>query len=351
MIGEIISNSAINAKIHAKMKNTLKAGDFERIVHMRSVAEIAEMLKNTPKFRTVLRDLDADKLHRGELEALLQGLVAMDIRSILSFSGTSVKFFLSIFAIRSEIEYIKVLLRRLNSNETYDVGPVIKFESEFHSGVDFAALSNAKSFDEFTTVLQHTVYYLPLKGFAGSDTPPGNFEIEAALDKFYQKLTYAYMSKFLSKADAKAVRRIFDIDTDIKNIMFIIRAKLYYKVDKQMINLYMSDKGKRLKPENIRDIINANSDEEIKNAIGRTVYRSIFDDGLEKAEGRIAEDRLMRHRKAFRQNPYSIESVLYYIEMQEMEIRNITMAIEGVRYGLNPDVIKSYLLGMTNLRS
>ncbi len=350
MIGEIISNSAINAKIHAKMKNNLKAEDFERIVHMHSVAEIAEMLKNTPKFRTVLRGLDVDKLHRGELEALLQGLVARDIRSILSFSGTSVKFFLSIFAIRSEIEYIKVLLRRLNSNETYDLGPVIKFESEFHSGVDFVALSKAKGFDEFTAVLQHTAYYLPFKGFSGTGTPPGNFEIEAALDKFYRKLTYAYMSRFLSKADAKAVRRIFDIDTDIENIMFIIRAKLYYKMDKEMINLYMSDKGRRLKPENIRDIINADSNEELKNAIGRTVYRGIFGDGLEKTEGRIAEARLMRHRRAFRQNPYCIEAVLYYIEMQEMEIRNITMAVEGVRYGLDPDIIKSYLLGMTKFK-
>ena len=39
-----------------------------------------------------------------------------------------------------------------------------------------------------------------------------------------------------------------------------------------------------------------------------------------------------------------------YIKFKETEIKNIIMTIEGIRYGLEPEEIKSYLIGMPDSR-
>jgi V/A-type H+-transporting ATPase subunit C len=349
MIGEIISNSAINAKIHAKMRSNLKAEDYNCIVNMKSVAEIAEMLKNRPRFKRLFAGIDVRNIHRGQIEASLRRIIIEDIKSFLPFMGTSAKFFLRVYSIRNEIEYIKVIIRLLNSNEIDYMKRMTRFDGEFSSGVDFTALANAKSFDEFAEILKPTIYYMPLRSFAGNKTVSGNFEVEAALDRFYRSLTYSYMSRYLSKSDADTVEKILAVDTDLENLMFIIRAKLYYKMDKELICLYLSDKGRKLKSADIERLVSAKSDEELKKAVSETVYAELFFDGFDKAEDKIQRTKINYYRKAFKRRPYSTEAVLYYLKLCETEIKNITMATEGVRYGLDPKVIKGYLLNSENI--
>ncbi len=344
MIGEIISNSAINAKMHAKMRNLLKTEDYDKMICMRSVSEIAEYLKGMAKFKRIFENSKSGQIHRGQLEAGLRSLMARDIQSFLAFSGTSYKFFLRIFAIKGEVEHIKMLIRLLNSNENKTIFRMTTLDGEYSSGVDFTALANAQSFNEFVEILKPTIYHTPLKGFVGKAINPTNFEIEAALDRFYRHLAYNYTTKHLSKTDASAVAKLFDADTDMENLMFIIRAKLYYKMDKELIKLYLGEEGSRLKSADIKKLLDAETDTELKNAVRETYYGYLFDEGIEKAEHKIAEEKTKLHRQVFKRNPYSIESVLYYIKLQELEIKNITMTVEGVRYGLPPDTIKGYLL-------
>ena len=42
MITNVIKNSSINTKVHAKMRGTLNNADYDRLVNMRSVPEAAE---------------------------------------------------------------------------------------------------------------------------------------------------------------------------------------------------------------------------------------------------------------------------------------------------------------------
>ena len=53
------------------------------------------------------------------------------------------------------------------------------------------------------------------------------------------------------------------------------------------------------------------------------------------------------HSRMFHKNPYSIESILYFIKLKQIEIKNIIMIIEGIRYGIEPETIKGYLIGVT----
>jgi len=51
------------------------------------------------------------------------------------------------------------------------------------------------------------------------------------------------------------------------------------------------------------------------------------------------------HRQLVNKYPYTIESVMSYLYFREIEIKNITSVIKGIRYGLGPDKIKPYIIG------
>ena len=52
------------------------------------------------------------------------------------------------------------------------------------------------------------------------------------------------------------------------------------------------------------------------------------------------------HQKFFRLYPYSVLAVVSYLHCKEIEISNITTMIEGIRYGLAPEAILPYVVGL-----
>ncbi len=345
MIKDIIQNSSMNAKMHSKMRGILKDKEYERLIVMKSVPQVAEYLKNNTRFGEILGDVDVETIHRGQLEARLHTLITQDLQSFLAFSETSSKFFLNLFEVKNEIAYIKVLMRLLKSGEREGEDSVYRHGTELKSNIDFTELANIKSMDAFLEKLEATIFGRPLRHFKENPERQNMFEIEMALDNFYRDLVFSYTKKYLSKTEAKIAEKTFGTATDLENIMYIVRAKKYYGFSTEMIftHLYMHSTG--LKKEEIRAIAEANGDAEMLDAIMATRYGKVFAGTLENAENRINMYILKIHRRMFRQKPYSIEAILYYVKMREIEIKNIIMIIEGIRYGLKPQTIKGYLIG------
>lgn len=347
MITNVIKNSSINTKVHAKMRGTLNNADYDRLVNMRSVPEAAEYLKNNTRFAEIFRGIDVENIHRGQLEARLHMLMTRDLKSFLAFSGTSAKFFLSLFAIKDEIVYLKILLRLIMSDSPPGFAGTYRFEGDFYNDIDFTALANAKDFDTFANMLSGTIYGKVFHSFIGHPKRQNLFEIENALDLFYRNLVFNYMSKYLSKNEKGFAEKTFGAETDIDNIMLIVRAKKYYGMTADMIYPYICTKSYRLKKEELQSIAEADSDSGMMDAIGKTCYARLFSGGLKNAESRISVYTLELHSRMFHKNPYSIESILYFIKLKQIEIKNIIMIIEGIRYGVEPETIKGYLIGVT----
>ena len=221
-----------------------------------------------------------------------------------------------------------------------------RFEGDFYNDIDFTALANAKDFDTFANMLSGTVYGKVFHSFIGHPKRQNLFELENALDLFYRNLVFNYMSKYLSKDEKGFAEKTFGAETDIDNIMLIVRAKKYYGMTADMIYPYIC-KSYRLKKEELQSIAEAASEQGMMDAIGKTYYARLFSGGLKNAESRISVYTLELHSRMFHKNPYSIESILYFIKLKQIEIKNIIMIIEGIRYGIEPETIKGYLIGVT----
>ena len=95
MISQVIGNSSINTKMHAKLRGTLRREDYDKMVNMKSVPEAAEFLKHNTRFEKAFEGIDVETIHRGRLEARLKILMSRDLQSFMAFTGTSAKFCVS----------------------------------------------------------------------------------------------------------------------------------------------------------------------------------------------------------------------------------------------------------------
>lgn len=340
MIGEIIKNAAANAKIHAKLKNSLSAQDYEKMVAFSTVSQLAAFLKKNKDYNEALQDVSPETVHRGELERRLKSVISRDIQSLLPFSGASSKAFLSLFEMRNEIWNLKILLRLLFQ-------PNENFAGYSSAGtLPYAKLFRAKTFEEFVELLQGTIYYKVFQPYLAQPARQTLFELETALDIFYQDITFAYIEKHLSKDEAKIALKAYGTEVDLQSILFIIRAKIYYGFTAEQILPYVTGKRFRLKEADIKALAEAKDKEHALEAAKNTYYKELFEGGLNGIEGKVSAYSLKMHKKGFKLKPYSLESVLCYIKIREVEIQNVIMITEGIRYGLPPQEIKSYIIGM-----
>ena len=329
MISRVINNSAVNTKVLAMKRGGLSEKDYKIMSGLSSVSEAAEFLKNNTRYSALLKNTDTASVHRGMLEKLLRSQLQYDIKSLLSFSGSSAKFFLNIYTVKEEIYSIKIFLRYLL------MGRIETFRREsYFTEKTFSRLKNVNSFDEFTEALANTDYYRVLKVFTEHPERQNLFEIEMTLDMFYKSLCQKYIKKYLSKEDAKSVERSFGIQTDLDTAMFILRAKKYYNFSSEQIYLYLNTAPYRLKLSEIKAMAEAKDSEEIIGILLTTPYKEVFSADTRFFENNVLRYNLKTHSSLYRKNPYSIEAILYYINIKEIEIKNITTLIDGIRYGL-----------------
>ncbi len=343
-MGGVMKNSALNVKIRGKLKNRLTNDMYRRMTALKSVPDVAKFLKEETSYKRLLPETDVSEIHRGYLEKLLTMGLSRDIGSLTSFMDISETAFMRIFEIREDMENIKVFLRYLCADHADRFIPAAIFGGS--GKIDFQRLAGVKNFDEFLSVIDGTIYAKPLKGFSGYEERPNIFDMENSLSAYYNTLVFKYAKKYLSPGEFETVKETYGSAADLSTVMFIIRAKKNFDMPVEQFYPYIKHKYAHLSEEIVTEMTNAKSADEVYEILKKTKYYKIFADSSASAERRIEKYISDLHAKMFRRAQYSIEAVLYYVNVRETELRNIVTIIEGIRYGLEPEMMKRYLIGI-----
>ena len=242
------------------------------------------------------------------------------------------------------IIYYSYIVKQYEENLSHENFTDFYYKKDSLTEKIFLKLKDAGTFSELAEALIDTEYYAALKPFIGEPERQNLFEIETALDMMMNKLCIKYINTLLSKEEAKIVMRSYGIRSDLELIMFILRSKKYYGFTPKQIYPHINIHTYRLKEEDIKAMANANNQEEILNIVKTTPYKRVFSDKADFYEKSISKFILEIHHSLYRKNPYSIEAILFYIALKNVEINNITALIEGIRYGLAPEEIREHLI-------
>ncbi|MEG2668912.1 MAG: V-type ATPase subunit [Oscillospiraceae bacterium] len=347
-MGNIMTNSALSAKIRAMNGGTIKSADYEALIKLKSVSDVAIYLQTNTRYKASLALINSTQIHRGELEKALKTQLLSDIISFAPFLNTSNRFFIEALELEDGIEKLKLFLSLLL------IGTPEKFgEYEFDikgnkSTVDTKKLAKVKTFAEFMEFIKSTIFYKALISFENDPSRQQLFFLDIALDNFYTEIIFKYAKKYLSGEDYHHAMLAYGTKTDLRNIGYILRSKARFSHTNEQIFTCIIPKYYKIKEATITELVTAENYNMALDIIkSSTPYAAAFDHDDRFIERRTNEYIYRLHKRESMLSPYSIQVALGYIALRRFEIKNIVAIIEGIRYSLTPDEIRKYLIGFS----
>lgn len=345
---EVMKNSALSAKIHAMNGKALTEKDYENLMNMKTVPQVAAYLVDNTSYAGAFEGVSPTELHRGRIEKLLRENLRADIGRIKPFMSREAKKFSEVLTLIEDIEKIKIALRLISVGYP----EAIKEHLEtIRAGNKRISVPEVKTIDEFIDFLEGTQYYNALKVFARRPDRQHRFRMETALDAYLAKLVMKYAKKYLSGDEAKSVMKLYGTEYDLDNLIFLLRCKKNFEMTEDEIFASVIPVYYKLKKETVSKIVKCASYEEAIDVIcEKTPYGQAFSKTDRFIEKRKNEYLAKRISRAARNNQYSVQSPICYIHMRRNETNNIVSVIEGIRYGLQPEKIRTYLITEDRVR-
>jgi len=382
-MGNLLTYSAITAKIRAMQGRLLKEEDFLKLAARDSVPAAVEMLKTYPSYRQVFAGLEDEELHREQIERLLWLSLYQDYSSLYRFASVRQRDFLDLYFMHFEIDIMKKCLRDASSSRESQLDLSV-FEDFFkkHSRLDLTGLAECTSLSGFVDGLAGSYYHEPLHKLYEQGVT-ALFDYESALDSLYFIRLWGCLKKQLGRREQEAVCQCIGEKIDLLNLEWLSRAKQYYHLSEDSVWEFLIPVFYRLRKKQVRNMAAAATWEDFLAEVRGTRYGSrIFSDtGAQQdtrrdfrsgAQQRSRQDAqhggaspggqyggagyerpklkpLFRslldavYQNSGRKNPYSAAVLNTYFYFKEEEIRKLITTIEGIRYKLDEKEILSCL--------
>ena len=320
-----IKYPSINAKLKGMYSKRLKNDDLQDLAKQNNLKSAVAILKNKSSSLNVLSE-DAD---REQIEKILNSEIIYDIEKIVKYLDKNDTQIFNLLISKYEIRCIKRAIKLLYSKNEYDENIKIWTNTIF---TDLKGLESIKSIDEFLKIINNTKYKKILKKyFENKNTEYSIFEIENELDKMYLKSIYN------SAGNNKNLKKMIGAKIDFTNILWIYRMKKYYNFSEDKIEKSIIDINYALKKNQILSLVKAKNIEELNEILKKTVYSNISTDDIYELECNMKKYLHGLYIKNFKSNLLSINCIYSYLNLVELENKDIISIIEAVRYGIDKE--------------
>ena len=341
--------SAVYGKIHALYGKRLRPADYDRLSSMSSVAEIADYLREHPGWSAALRDLPPGQLSRVTLEKALKTQMMDEFSRIFVYLPSQDKA-LPLFVLQQfELECITNALRCVltGSPPPPPVSPLERLTRS--SSVDFERLSQCRQMGDLLDAIQGSIYYEPLAKFIQThDRQDYTYTaLDVLLGSIYYGAQFATVRKIHSgKAQAMFLQLIGE-QVDLLNIAHILRSKRFLPANDEEIVALLYPYHYKLDAQTMHRLYTAESLEAAQSMLKETPYAALF---AQKQLSNIEDYAQLALYNICRQwlssGAISAYLPLAYWGIKRLELRNLFMIIECVKYQTTPDAAAITLIGI-----
>lgn len=339
------SANAVLAKARAKYGRKLTEKDYANLMSCTSVAEVVTYLKNNTYYGTVLAKVNEREIHRGRLEIILRQKLYEDFYSLCRYTNGSGEYFAQYIVQKDEIQQIIHFLTLMSSNSTDEYVYTMPDYFTKHTCINTNALARARDYESFFASLVGTPYEGLMAEFRPQFGERVNIsKVENKLYRHCYKNLYDAIGKYSSGAEQKALYSMFDQIMDYLNFVRVFRLKKYYKETPELTSSYLFPYG-TFSDKIIKKLCAANTSAEVFEAVKDTA----FGRNLKKLEyvyaGEIDRVGIFKvTKKNIHFSSFPLVVMLSYVFVTETEYENIVSIIEGVRYNVEPDKIKTLVI-------
>lgn len=344
-MGRVEDFTAVNTKVKALEGKFLNKVQFNDLIDCNSFREALRFLKKGTRYGDILESYNIDELHRGQLEIILKKHYIRNFTKLMHYLSDDYKKLLKIIFIRFEVEDIKIIIRgKYIDRNKEELAELLTYQCSL-STVDYAELLQAEGVAEVADKLKGTTYYKHIHSLIKDVEKEGLFRLEMALDFVYFVNLRKYIKK-LPREDRKVIEKINGIYADLLNIQWIFRGIKYYKLDPEILFNYTIYDGWKLKRADIKDLCYSNDLESFYIKVNNTPYKEVFNRSnfqeylLEKEILAYLKKIYLRYNSEFKMN---ISVVLSYLELAQIECRDIITIVENKRYSQQSEEIMQFI--------
>lgn len=345
-MNNVVRFSAVNTKIASLCGKLLKSEDYKNIIGLKSTREIAAYLRDNTSYGEYFKDKDLASIHRDNLERYLkQGLINHMDKLIHYFNGNYRSFF-KCFYMKYEIYDLKKVARLVHVDKDYsNLKENLVFAGKYKN-IDVEAIVKAKSVAEIIYALEGTVYEPFLKNLIDGNEKESLFRFEMSLDRAFFSVMEKSIRK-LDKKDQKAFYELYGSYIDMLNLQWIYRGKKCYNLSPEELFNYTINRGYRFNYDKIKEYCYVKDINDFIDKVRKTPYSFMFKDDERQdifMERRINRYMYFKNKFAKQRFKLDLSVVLAYMELIEFEIRDVISMIENVRYGMEFEEAKKYLI-------
>ncbi|KAF0226433.1 MAG: putative ATP synthase subunit C [Erysipelotrichaceae bacterium] len=340
------ATQALAAKAKAMYGAHLTKSDYDELLRKRTVQEIAGYLKNETHYDKILEGINESSIHRGYLEVLIRQRLFLDFMQLIRYGETRNHKFYQYGILQIEIKQILMTIRFLKETEKGGQISQLPLFANKMTSFDLQKLVNVNSYEELLLILKDTMYYsilLPYKPKAGQELDYTSCEI--ALNSMYHDKVLGYIEKEFTGTTKTQILDVFNTQIELDNITKIYRLKKYYRSTPEDIIKVLHPVYVKIPKHTLHQWIQTKSAEEFVDALSTTAYKS----SINKNDFVYIEyhmDSIMyninKHFIRFATDPNVV--MIAYMNLLEIETRNIIDIIEGVRYKVETDKIAKLLI-------
>ncbi|MGN0383746.1 MAG: V0D/AC39 family V-type ATPase subunit [Eubacterium sp.] len=338
-MGSLSAYSGLATKVHAMKSKLITTSQYVEISELGSVADLFNYLQQFPAYSILFEKLDPNNVHRGNIETMLNYSLYRDFTKIYNFAGIKQRRYLKLYFMKYEVAAIKKYLRGVLDERPDSNVLVMDNDFELHTDINTKKVAESQNIDEFIENLKGTVYYEPLLKMRSVGNA-SQFDYGLCLDLFRFCYIWKQRKKYFKGDELYAVTHSYGTKIDLLNVMWAYRCKQFYNVPNNDIYSYLIPIYYKLKPAQLREMIDSDTIDGFMSAFSKTFYGEKFspeDFGSlrEMYNFIIAEV----YRKDYKHDPYSLACINEYLFLKEQETRKIITAAESIRYGYSSDRI------------
>lgn len=338
---------AASAAIRTAYGQRLTTADFRELINLHSVPEIVGYLKETPRYREVLRELEPAITHRTYLETVLRRNVFFQDLHFCSVQqlrrAPFFKFFIYEYEIRELFKAIGTDRENYISAMDTWLDPYLRFSLK--------DLARAQTPADIIAVVRHTNYEPILRRYLGRERgePFDYTECEIALRACYLEEIIKEAKSSLKGSDLQALLGLIEEQIDLINLINAFRLKSVFHAERATLRRMMLPVDGKLPRRVCEELYDAPDTDAFMEVLRSTRYGRMMNDIRDVSDFTRMEHALslLRYRNARNALHFSEHAAvsLYAIHLlNQIELQNVTTVIEGVRYGQSPSYIYNLLI-------
>ena len=342
LVMDVAEYSYANARISSMDGALIKKKRYSELVDVGNLEEFVGMLDNT-SYEEFLGKIGTS-IDENSVEGAIEEEYANTKGRVVSMLPEDAKKAMGAYLKVEEVHLVKNILRRIASGYRNFEG--LRPLGEI-SSTRLTSLVEADTVKEFIARLEGTEYYGCLNAAHGEYESSNNLIfLEGAIDKHVMDQIW----KGVSYSQMPLLYKFVGREIDIQNIMVSLRAKAD-GIKGSDLEKYITKGGYEIEKKTMKEVIDAESVEDVVSLLEGTSYGKILSDTL-PAYGEnglsIFEDGLRKYRyalsKGFAVQVLHIGPVLAYLTRKENEITNLKTIIKCKSINMGKDEIEGLMV-------